>query len=449
MSPPAALRRSYGGSASGGKNQMLKIKYQKLNSGQAILTAVVFFMFVSMIVVSGAYTVSYKESKSSRDFGISKKSFLMAESGLEDLSYRIIEGKNYDTAETLSLDGYFATTTVADISGAKELTATGAASKMIRISKIKLENSEGVSFRYGVQVGEGGIVMENNSQVIGNVFSNGPIIGQNSNLVKGDVISAGPSGSVDGVHATSSVYAHSISNSDIDKDAYYTTISGTTVDGTKYPGSPDQATSSLPITDAMIENWENSAAVSVINSPCPYEINSNVTIGPVKINCNLKIKGSPTVTIAGPAWVVGNIEIENSPIIKLASSLGANSVAIIADNPSNRTTGSKIELENSAQFQNSGTDGSYILFISQNNSAQNGGSEKAIRAENSISGEVLVYAGHGEVHLKNNVSLREVSAYKIRLSNYAQVVYETGLANLLFTSGPSGGYSIESWREQE
>ena len=267
-------------------------------------------------------------------------------------------------------------------------------------------------------------------------FSNGPIIGQNSNLVKGDVISAGPSGSVDGVHATSSVYAHSISNSDIDKDAYYTTISGTTVDGTKYPGSPDQATSSLPITDAMIENWENSAAVSVINSPCPYEINSNVTIGPVKINCNLKIKGSPTVTIAGPAWVVGNIEIENSPIIKLASSLGANSVAIIADNPSNRTTGSKIELENSAQFQNSGTDGSYILFISQNNSAQNGGSEKAIRAENSISGEVLVYAGHGEVHLKNNVSLREVSAYKIRLSNYAQVVLRNRPGQLAFHFRP-------------
>ena len=77
----------------------------------------------------------------------------MAESGLEDLSYRIIEGKNYDTAETLSLDGYFATTTVADISGAKELTATGAASKMIRISKIKLENSEGISFFTACKLG--------------------------------------------------------------------------------------------------------------------------------------------------------------------------------------------------------------------------------------------------------------------------------------------------------
>lgn len=411
------------------------------------MTAAVFFMFMSMIVVSGAYTVSYKESKSSRDFGTSKKSFFMAESGLEDLSYRVIKGKNYNTTEVLSLDGSFAATTIEGLSGEKEITATGTASKMIRKSKIKLKNNSGVSFRYGVQVGEGGIVMENNSQVIGNVFSNGSIVGQNSNLVKGDIISAGPAGSVNGIHATGTVYARSISNSDIDKDAYYATISNTTVDGTKYPNSPDQATSSLPITDAMIEAWKTAAAVSVISSPCPYEINSDRTIGPVKINCNLKIKGSPTITIAGPVWVNGNIEIENSPTVKLASSFGANSVAVIADNPSNRTTSSKIELENSAQFQNSGTEGSYILFVSQNNSAQTGGDEKAVKAENSMSGEVLVYAGHGEVHLKNTVSLREVSAYKIRLSNSAQVVYKTGLANLLFTSGPSGGYSIESWRE--
>ena len=420
------------------------------NAGQAILTAVVFFMFISMIVVSGAYTVSYKESKSSRDFGTSKKSFFMAESGLEDLAYRMIKVRNYDTVEILSLDGFFATTTVAEINGGKEITATGTASKMIRKSKIKLANNDGVSFHYGVQVGEGGIVMENSSFVQGNIFSNGAIVGQNSNMVKGDIISAGPSGSVVGVHATGTVYAHIISNSDIDKDAYYATISNTTVSGVKYPGSPDQATSSLSVSDTQIDAWKTEAAAGgIISSPCPYRISSNITIGPVKINCNLEISGSPTVTIAGTVWVNGNIEIENSPIIKIDSSLGANSVAVIADNPSNRITSSKIELENSAQFQNSGTEGSYVLFVSQNNSAQTGGSEKAIRGENSISGEVLVYAGHGEVQLKNSVSLREVSAYKIRLSNSAQVIYETGIANLLFTSGPSGGYSIESWREGE
>ena len=366
---------------------------------------------------------------------------------MEDVSYRIIKSKNYDNAETLTLDGYIASSVIVDSDGAKEVTATGNASSHIRKIKTRLITGTGVSFHYGVQVGEGGIIMENSSQIAGNVFSSGPIAGENSNLVKGDIISAGPAGTINGVHATGTVYAHSISNSDIDKDAYYATISNTTVDGVEYPNSPDQATSSLAITDAMIEAWKAAAAVSVISSPCPYNIKDDITIGPVKINCNLEISGSPTITIAGPVWVNGNIEIDNSPTIKLASSLGANSVAVIADNPSNRTTSSKIELGNSTQFQNSGTEGSYILFVSQNNSAQNGGSEKAITAENSMSGEVLVYAGHGEILLKNNISLREVSAYKIRLSNSAQVIYKAGLVNLLFTSGPSGGYSIDGWQE--
>ena len=203
----------------------------------------------------------------------------MAESGLEDLSYRLIKGKNYNTAEVLSLDGFFATTTIADISGAKEITATGTASKMVRKSKIKLKKNNGVSFSLRSSSGRRGIIMENNSQVLGNVFSSGPVAGENSNLVKGDIISVGPAGTINGVHATGTVYAHYISNSDIDKDAYYTTISNTTVDGIKYPGSPDRATSSLAITDAMIEDWKTAAAVSVISSPCPYKINSNATIG--------------------------------------------------------------------------------------------------------------------------------------------------------------------------
>ena len=59
--------------------------------------------------------------------------------------------------------------------------------------------------------------------------------------------------------------------------------------------------------------------------------------------------------------------------------------------------------------------------------------------ENSASGDILVYASHGEVHLKNSVSLEEVSAYKIRLSNSAQVIYKTGLANLLFLPARPAG----------
>ena len=57
------------------KFSIFNSQFSNKNSGQAILTAVVFFMFISMIIVSGAYTVSYKESKLSRDFGTSKKVF--------------------------------------------------------------------------------------------------------------------------------------------------------------------------------------------------------------------------------------------------------------------------------------------------------------------------------------------------------------------------------------
>ena len=107
----------------------------------------------------------------------------------------------------------------------------------------------------------------------------------------------------------------------------------------------------------------------------------------------------------------------------------------------------KIELQNSAQFQNSGTEGSYILILSQNNSAENGGGEKAIILKNSANGDVLVYAGHGEIELQSSVDLKEVTAYRIRIKNSAQIIYESGLANILFTSGPSGGYSISDWKE--
>ena len=119
---------------------------------------------------------------------------------------------------------------------------------------------------------------------------------------------------------------------------------------------------------------------------------------------------------------------------------------MIADNPSDRLTSSKAKITNSAEFFGAGL-GSYILVVSQNESAENGGSEKAIEVENSANGDLLIYASHGEILLQNSVSLKEVTGYKIRIKNSAEVIYETGIASLLFTSGPSGGFSIDSWLE--
>lgn len=421
----------------------------KYNKGQAMLAIVLFFVFIFSsftIVFSVPAIIEFGMSKDLLD---SKKSYFLAESGAEDIVYRIKNGELYDTNEVLNIGGIYSTTTVVNISGdEKEITSAGNFLDLIRKVKINLTTDDGVSFNYGVQAGEGGFKMENNSTISGNAYSNGLITGENFNLIKGDIVSAGASGLISGVHATSSAYANSITNSTIDGDAYYfTNLVNTTVGGNIYPGSADKTKTALPISDAFIDEWESMAASSTINSPCPYIINGNMTLGFVKISCDLKIKSGAVVNLLGPVWVLGNIEIENNAILRVDPSLLKKSVVIIADNPLNKTTSSKIELQNSAEFQNSGVKGSYIMMVSENNSAESGGGEKAITIENSVSGDVILYSNHGEILLKNNVNLREVTAYRIRLQNTANVIYETGLANTVFKSGPGGGYSISNWQE--
>jgi hypothetical protein len=421
--------------------------------GQAVIVAVLFFLIIAMTVILGFVSPVLGDVTLANRLSRSKQSIFLAESVAEDVTFRLNRGMEVSLVEILTIAGSSAIATITNIPpDRKEVLATANVNGLVRSAQIDLIVGSGAAFNFGIQSGEGGILMANTSSVDGNAFSNGPVVATNDNLIKGDVISAGPNGLVDGVYATSSVYAHTISNAQVDKDAYYQVISNTTVLGTAFPGSPDQATSILPIPDALIDQWKaDAAAGGVITAPCPYVIDTVATIGPVKIECDLEIqKSSADVTIAGAVWVEGNIITDvGQPTIRAASSLGSKSVVMIADNPSDRSTSSKIELRNSATFFNSGTDGSYILLVSQNNDAENSGTEKAIDITQSASGDVLVYAGHGNITIAQSASLKEVTAYKITLTQSAEVIYETGLTSLLFTGGPSGGFEIIGWEEVE
>lgn len=426
---------------------------QKLDSGQAMMIATILFLVVSITIIFGMASPIIKQYRITSQMFTSRQSYFLAEAGMEDIVYKLKTGKEVSPTEILSLDGNTVTTITADTVDGKQVVSTADVRSAVRKVKTSVVLGSGVSFHFGVQAGNGGLIMENTSSVSGNVYSNGVVMGSGptNNFIRGSVVSAGPSGLIDNLHATSSAYARTISNSKIDNDAYYQSISGTTVLGTLFPDSPNQATSTLPISDGQIEEWKQAALDGgVISSPCPYKITGAVTLGPVKINCNLEISGTNyTVTLAGNVWVVGNIEVENSPTIRVTSSFGNKGVALIADDPSNQTTSSKISLENSVVFEGSGSPGSHVMFISQNRSAELSGSVVAINVKNTVSGALLVYAGHGEIMLQNSINLKEVSAYRIRLKNSAQVIYETGITDLLFDSGPSGSYEILSWKEIE
>jgi len=390
----------------------------------------------------------------------SKNSFFASESILEDVTYRVKNNIPVSTTETLTVNGASASSTVITVdSSTKDVRSAASREGYYRKNVTRLRNGTPIALSYGAQAGNGGIELENNSLVVGNVYSNSFIKGENANLTQGVMVAAGPTGLVDGVHATSSVYAHTIKDSIIDKDAYYQVISGTTVMGTSYPGSSDLATTSLPISDAVIEQWKLAAEAGGVHSaPCPYKIdNITVTIGPKKINCELKIEGTAHVILTGVLWVAGNITVQNSALIEVSGSLGDTSVPVIADDPSNPTAKGTITLKNDSTFVANGGPHSNILMLSQNKSAENGGNIDAIEVRNGGPGEVqsrslddlLVYASHGEIDLENNIRLKQVTGYEIELKNNATVIYETGLTSSLFPPGLGGGYTITSWNEVE
>ena len=429
-----------------------KLKVRNYKQGQSIMVAIVFFLVIGMSISLGMSTPVLKGSRLVKEQSQSLQSLVTTEALEEDVSYRIKHGMHYSATETMSLNGTAATTTVTNnvTTGRIEIRSTGKNNRATRKKYQELIRGDNVTFNYGAQAGNGGIRLTNSSSIYGNVYANGGATGTSDNLIRGTVVSAGPGGWVEGVHATSSVYAHTIKNSTIDLNAYYQTITGSTVAGTSYPGSEDRPPEEFPISDETLDEWEQSAEAGGVHSaPCPWVITSAQTIGPIKVNCDLTIKTHDTVTIAGMVWVNGDISFETGPTIALDPSLGASSIAMIADNPSNRSTASTIKIKNSTTFQDSGTDGSRMMLVSRNTSAEDGGSTIGIDLQQSASGAILLYSNHGKISVAQSSQLKEVTGYSIVLSNTATLTYESGAASELFDTGPGGSWNIYDWKETE
>ncbi|MDD3531638.1 MAG: hypothetical protein PHV99_03565 [Candidatus Pacebacteria bacterium] len=422
--------------------------------GQIVLLALVFagiFAVVSTALVGA--TTSYSRAERTTIAGV--QALALAEGALDKAVSQLNQNPSYTGETNTALGNGTFTITVSTVdTSTKRITATGyIPNNVTPIATKTIKANVGVnpyviSFHYGIQSGQGGFLMDNSSTVTGNVFSGGNVIGTSENDIYGDVISSGAMGRVYGIHATGSVYAHRLGRDDthttVNQDAYYVTKEDTTVRGTSYPNSPDQPDVALPISDEQIAEWEALAAAGgeATCSGGSYTISSGtVTMGPLKIPCNLTISNSAVVTITGHIWVTGNIVVQNSAKVQMSPSLGATNVAIIADKPTDRINSSKITVANTATFKNSGTAGSFVFLISQNNSAENGGNVAAFNLSNSASA-LVAYAAHGYIPLANTVSLKEVTAYKIYLQNSANVRYDTGLPNSVFQSGTGGSWSF-------
>ncbi|MEK7588623.1 MAG: hypothetical protein AAB438_02280 [Patescibacteria group bacterium] len=435
--------------------------------GQAMLISVIFFLFISLAIISGFVSPTIREFRITNDLIKSRQGLFLSESSVEDVYYRLREALTVDSPQTLTLNGDTATTTITD-SGIDEktITSTGDVSSRQRKTETKMVTGDGISFAYGMQIGDGGIDMQGTSQLIGNAFSNGPVVGAANNFIQGDAISGGSDGSINQIRTNLTARAHAITNSVVATDAYYDTdVTNTRVSGTFCPnanchsGEPDTADIPLPITDTMLDFWKAEAVaggtIDGINcSTGTYTISVNTTIGRKKINCNFKIKGAGTiVTLIGPLWVFGNITMEDNAIFKINTN---ESFAVIADKetPLDFST-SRIFINTvigTTAFQGNGGNGSYILLASQHRGAESvppasAAQYDAIQVTTAISGDVLLYALHGNISVEQTGVFRVLSGFKLTAKNAAMVGFRAGVIDPIFSSSPDGGWASTSWRE--
>ena len=366
----------------------------------------------------------------------STQAYYAAESGIEDALIRLKDNSQMSSKTyTLMVNNATTTVTIPNIvGGSRAISSEGDVTSRIRkLQAVYSIDSQGVSFHYGAQVGAGGLTMNNGSRVVGNVFSNGNISG-GSGVVDNDVIVAGMGNSINDITVGGNVRAHSCFGAEIIGELKTVVGSGDCTFGTQGSLSEADDPIPLPITEAQIEDWkDNATSGEVINGDFVVGNFDTESLGPTKITGKLVINNGGTLNITGTIYVVGSVLFDNNSIIKLDSSYGSLGGVVLSD--------SNIDVKNNASLNGSGQAGSYLLVLSTS------ASDLAILVDNNAAGAIF-YTNNGGVVLSNNIVAKEITGYKVKLDNNAAVEYGTGLANVLFTNGPSGSWNVVSWGEK-
>lgn len=190
---------------------------------------------------------------------------------------------------------------------------------------------------------------------------------------------------------------------------------------------------SFPIPDSYIDDWKSVAAAGGTFNGNYTVGSSGDALGPLKINGNLTVSGGGTLTINGTIWVTGNISISGGASINLSSSYGSLDGLVVADG--------NISITGGAQANGSGIPESYIMLLTTSSS----GSAISISGG---SGAVILYARDGTLNVSGGAELKSATAYRVVVSGGSDLIYESGLANVQFTSGAlAGGFSIGGWKE--
>lgn len=435
------------------------INYKK--NGFALLSATI---MLGIITASASVLVSYALTtrNAAKFLEADYDALQIAEAGIQKALYCLKAtsdagcggtfGENHTgQADVPFGNGTFTTAILA--SGSQKLITSTGINAMNRIASVEVlvttdtAPEKGASFNYAVQVGNEGLDIENNAEV-----NNGPIR-SNSDVdcggqadIEQSVFVSKERGYIYNCTIGGDAHADQVKSSDITGDVYYDVdpidVSGTSFGGANYPNSPTPQEIVLP--DLDLAQWRQAAENGGTISG-DYEPTNGESLGPKKIEGGLIVGNGVHITITGPIWVTGDVFTDNNSSMTLDSSFGMNSTVILADHhPDSVSDGGQILLENGSTISGSGTDGSYILFVSTNDSLDE--NEPAVEVKNNASGAIIL-ALNGLAYFWNNSNVAAIAGESVVMRQNAVLNYDdAGLmpSDATFWTGETG-----DWRFRE
>ena len=252
---------------------------------------------------------------------------------------------------------------------------------------------------------------------------------------------AGAGNKIDGLNVGEDAQAHTCENSTITGALTYV-AGGSVVNCTagnsikERPNEIDPV--GMPISQTQIDKWKNDAQKGGL-IPNDYVIsNAYENLGPIKIDGDLLIDNNSVVNMKGTVWITGNLRIDNGSTLQLNSNAyGITSGVVVVDG--------KIKVRPNTILKGTGQPSSYVMLLSTNSELLDT-ADPALEIDNNTDAAVF-YTSQGLIVLRNNVTAREVTGYKVHLDNNAEVIYESGLQSAAFSSGTGGNWQVSSWKE--
>lgn len=398
-----------------------------------VLAAMLVFgiALVSMTVSSGRVSKMYAGNVSAvqiADAGVSKALYCMRNG--DPAKCDGYAGGDFVGETDVSFGSGTYTSVLTGVSRERLLTviATDAAGNKRKVQVEITHNPAGerLQWDFALYADHGGLNLAGQSQVLdGPINSDSNVECGNGAEIFDNVYVSVAGGRIFNCQMYADAYADNIINTNMHyNDIYYSqAITGTSNIGISYPNSPTPTEVDLPSVE--LGKWHNSAAAGGTLEGDHTPANGS-HLGPVKINGDLILEEGRSITVDGPIWVTGNIQMDQNSGFYLNENFDRNSTVILADSETDTSTFGKINIENGAEISGSSDERSFIVMISTNTSTSY--TSPAMSIANGAGGSLFL-APYGAVRVINNAGATTVAGYRVYVDQNAIIDFNSAYTN--------------------